>query len=126
MSLLDKLEQIYQDYGYCLNTLHSYEFDGSAGMEKMNSIMSDFHKELSSIAGYTVVKTEDYSVGLDDLPKSDVLKYYYHGPAAEGSVVIRPSGTEPKPKAYISVTAADRHTAEIIEHKIVADIETRL
>lgn len=126
ISLLDKLEQIYRDYGYCLNTLHSYEFDGSAGMEKMNSIMADFHKGLSSIAGYTVVKTEDYSVGLNGLPKSDVLKYYYRGPAAEGSVVIRPSGTEPKLKAYISVTAADSAKATDIEHMIAADIEARM
>ena len=111
---------------YCLNTLHSYEFDGSAGMEKMNSNMADFHKGLSSIAEYPVVKTEDYSVGLNGLPKSDVLKFFYERADANGSVVIRPSGTEPKLKAYISVTAADRHAAEIIEHKIVADIEARL
>lgn len=126
VSLLDKLEQIYWDYGYCLNTLHSYEFDGSSGMEKMNSIMTDFRKGLSSIAGMTVTKTEDYSIGLNGLPKSNVLKFFYEGSDVNGSVVIRPSGTEPKLKAYISVTATDKHTAEIIEHKIVADIEARL
>ena len=121
-SLLDKLEEIYNTYGYCLNTLHSYEFPGSAGMEKMAEIMSDFHKGLESIAGQGVVRTEDYSVGLNGLPKSDVLKFY----TETGSVVIRPSGTEPKLKAYISVTTENKTTAEEVEKQIAADLEKRL
>lgn len=122
ISLLQKLEEIYRTYGYCLNTLHSYEFPGSAGMEKMNSIMADFHRGLSEIAGKKVIRTEDYSVGLNGLPKSDVLKFF----TDSGSVVIRPSGTEPKLKAYISVTAADRETAEKVESAIKADLEKKL
>ena len=127
ISLLQKLEELYATYGYCLNTLHSYEFPGSSGMAKMNSIMKDFHKGLPSIAGMDIIKTEDYSVGLNGLPKSDVLKFFYeNGSGVSGSVVVRPSGTEPKLKAYISITATDRHTAEEIEQRIVADIEQRL
>lgn len=126
ISLLEKLNEIYREYGYCLNTLHSYEFPGSSGMEKMASIMSSFHEGLSEIGGMRVERTEDYSKGLNGLPASDVLKYYYRDPEAEGSVVIRPSGTEPKLKAYISVTAENKTTAENIEHNIVADIEQRL
>lgn len=126
ISLLEKLNEIYREYGYCLNTLHSYEFPGSSGMEKMANIMSSFHEGLSEIGGMRVERTEDYSKGLNGLPASDVLKYYYRGPEVEGSVVIRPSGTEPKLKAYISVTAEDKTTAETIEHNIVADIEQRL
>ena len=122
ISLLQKLEEIYRTYGYCLNTLHSYEFPGSAGMEKMNSIMADFHRGLSEIAGKKVIRTEDYSVGLNGLPKSDVLKFF----TDSGSVVIRPSGTEPKLKAYISVTAADREAAEKVESAIKADLEKKL
>lgn len=122
ISLLQKLEDIYRTYGYCLNTLHSYEFPGSAGMEKMNSIMADFHRGLSEIAGKKVIRTEDYSVGLNGLPKSDVLKFF----TDSGSVVIRPSGTEPKLKAYISVTAADREAAEKVESAIKADLEKKL
>lgn len=122
VSLLQKLEELYGQYGYCLNTLHSYEFPGSAGMEKMNSIMADFHKGLDEVGGEKVVSTEDYSVGLNGLPKSDVLKYY----TENGSVVIRPSGTEPKLKAYISVTAENKPKAEEVEKKITADLETRL
>ena len=44
ISLLDKLNELFDKYGYCLNTLHSYEFDGSAGFEKMQEIMETFHK----------------------------------------------------------------------------------
>ncbi len=72
------------------------------------------------------IRTEDYSVGLNGLPASDVLKYYYRGPDVTGSVVIRPSGTEPKLKAYISVTAADRTAAEAVEEQITAELEKRL
>lgn len=122
ISLLQKLEEIYSTYGYCLNTLHSYEFPGSSGMERMNSIMKDFHKGLDQIAGQKVIRTEDYSVGLNGLPKSDVLKYFTN----IGSVVIRPSGTEPKLKAYISVTADDRKAAQRIEEAITADLEKML
>ncbi len=122
ISLLQKLEEIYKTYGYCLNTLHSYEFPGSAGMEKMNSIMADFHRGMGEIAGQKVFRTEDYSVGLNGLPKSDVLKFF----TDTGSVVIRPSGTEPKLKAYISVTAADRKAAEKVESAIKVDLEKKL
>ena len=118
ISLLDKLQELYDTYGYCLNTLHSYEFDGSAGMKKMKDIMKEFHKGLDTIAGSKVRKTEDYSLGLNGLPKSDVLKFY----TDNGSVVIRPSGTEPKLKVYISITARDKTTAEEIEKRTEQDI----
>ena len=126
VSLLEKLEEIYREYGYCLNTLHSYEFPGSTGMEKMSEIMTSFHAGLDSIAGMNVLRTEDYSKGLNGLPASDVLKYFYKGDGVNGSVVIRPSGTEPKLKAYISVTASDRSEAEAVEKRITADLVTRL
>jgi len=122
LSLLQKLEEIYAAYGYCMNTLHSYEFPGSAGMEKMKAIMQDFHSGLDTIGGEVVVKTEDYSVGLNGLPKSDVLKFY----TDSGSVVVRPSGTEPKLKLYISVTAENREAAEAVEKRICAELETSL
>ena len=122
IGLLDKLNDLYATYGYCLNTLHSYEFDGSAGMQKMADIMSAFHKGLTTIAGQEIIKTEDYSVGLNGLPKSDVLKYF----TESGSVVIRPSGTEPKLKTYISVTAKNKDVATGIEAKISAEMAERM
>lgn len=122
ISLLEKLDEIYKEYGYCLNTLHSYEFPGSSGMEKMEEIMAEFHRGLDSIGGMKVERVEDYSAGLNGLPPSDVLKFF----TKNCSVVIRPSGTEPKLKAYISVTAEDKHVAETIEHNIASDIEKLL
>jgi phosphoglucomutase len=122
VSLLDKLNELYTTYGYCLNTLHSYEFNGSAGMQKMAEIMAEFHKGIESIAGQKVERTEDYSVGLNGLPKSDVLKFF----TSSGSVVIRPSGTEPKLKTYISVTAENKAVAECIERKIDSELSARM
>ena len=118
ISLLDKLNELFDKYGYCLNTLHSYEFDGSAGFEKMQQIMETFHEEvgegkkIESFAGKKINTVLDYSKGLDGLPKSDVLKYLLDGNC---SVVVRPSGTEPKLKTYISVSAKNREDAEVIE-----------
>lgn len=122
ISLIQKLQELYGSYGYCLNTLHSYEFPGSSGMQKMAEIMAEFHKGVSEIAGQKVEKIEDYSIGLNGLPKSDVLKFF----TSSGSVVIRPSGTEPKLKTYISVTAKDSPHAEIIEKEISAELEKRM
>ena len=75
ISLLDKLEELYKTYGYCLNTLHSYEFDGSAGFAKMQNIMQAFRGDIKEFGGRKVVKLLDYAPGLDGLPKSDVLKF---------------------------------------------------
>lgn len=122
ISLLQKLDEIYRTYGYCLNTLHSYEFDGSAGMHKMAEIMSEFHKDVSTIGGQQVKGVEDYTLGLNGLPRSDVLKYY----TESGSVVVRPSGTEPKLKTYISVTAKDKMEAEKIESDINAALAAKM
>lgn len=102
ISLLQKLDELYNIYGYCLNTLHSYEFDGAAGFTKMQEIMAQFHK------------------GLDGLPKSDVLKYLLEDNC---SVVVRPSGTELKLKTYISVSAERKKAAEAMEVRIVESLK---
>lgn len=100
ISLLDKLEELYRTYGYQINSLSSYEFDGASGFKKMQDIMANFRNNpLEEINGIKIDKCLDYSQGLDNLPKSDVLKYYLKD---KTSVVIRPSGTEPKLKVYIS------------------------
>ena len=129
VSLLDKLNELYQTYGYCLNTLHSYEFDGSAGFAKMQRIMKTFReevgpgKQVDAFAGKKIEKVLDYSQGLDGLPKSDVLKYLLEGHC---SVVVRPSGTEPKLKVYISVSAEDKRAAEKFETEICGNVESIL
>ena len=126
ISLLEKLSEIYGDYGYCLNTLHSFGFPGSSGMQKMGEIMSEFHTGLDTIAGMKVAKTEDYLPGLNGLPKSDVLKFFYESADVNGSVVVRPSGTEPKLKTYISITAENQSVASETEKKIQAELKTIL
>ena len=123
ISLLDKLEELYQRFGYCLNTLHSYEFEGSAGLEKMNNIMASMRDDMSEIGGLKIEKLNDYLQGIDGLPKSDVIKFYLEG---NSSVVVRPSGTEPKMKVYVSVSADSRIEAEKVENSIVSFMEQRL
>ena len=118
-SLLEKLNELYAQYGYCLNTLHSYEFEGAAGFEKMQRIMQSFRGNLKEIGGRRIERMQDYAPGLDGLPKSDVLKFRLSGGA---SAVVRPSGTEPKLKIYISVSAPDRQSAEKEEEKLAADL----
>ena len=123
ISLLDKLEELYKTYGYCLNTLHSYEFDGSAGFAKMQSIMQAFRGDIKVFGGKKVVKLLDYAPGLDGLPKSDVLKFLLEDNC---SIVVRPSGTEPKLKTYISVSAEDKEAAEKVEAEICKSAEKYL
>ena len=120
ISLLEKLEELYRDYGYCMNTLHSYEFEGSAGFAKMQSIMQAFRGDVKAFGGKKVVKLLDYAQGLDGLPKSDVLKFLLEDNC---SIVVRPSGTEPKLKIYVSVSTANKDAAENIEAEIVKSAE---
>lgn len=123
IGLLDKLDELYRMYGYCLNTLHSYEFDGSAGFVKMQKIMKSFRGDVEKFGNKKVLKLLDYAAGLDDLPKSDVLKFLLEDNC---SIVIRPSGTEPKLKMYISVSAEDKETAEKTEEEICRSAEEYL
>ena len=123
ITLLDKLEELYEQFGYCLNTLHSYEFEGSAGFARMQQIMKTFREEVGAgqyFGGKEIQTVLDYSLGLDGLPKADVLKYLLDG---DCSVVVRPSGTEPKLKTYISVSAKTRAQAQQIESEITAQLD---
>lgn len=123
ISLLDKLNELYDTYGYCLNTLHSYEFEGASGFEKMQSIMASFRGDIKEFAGKKIETCLDYNTGIDGLPKSDVLKFYLE---ENCSVVVRPSGTEPKLKLYISVSAKDEASARAVEEVLTADLENYL
>ena len=120
IGLLEKLNRLYAEYGYCLNTLHSYAFEGASGFEKMQKIMQAFRGGVRSFGGIPVTEVLDYLPGRDGLPKSNVLKFRMENNC---SVVIRPSGTEPKMKAYISVSAKDRPAAEQVEQAIAADLQ---
>ena len=124
ISLLDKLDELYKRHGYCLNTLYSYQFEGAAGFVKMKEIMKDFQTAgITEFGGRKVETLLDYNTGIDGLPKENVLKFLLEG---HGSVVVRPSGTEPKLKTYVTVSAPDKAAAEVIEKKIVEDLKKRI
>ena len=123
LSMIDVLNDLYQRYGYCLNTLHSYTFEGAEGFQKMQTIMQELRKtSLKEIAGRKVIEVRDYLEGINQLPKSDVLKYMLE---SNTSIVIRPSGTEPKLKVYLSVSADNHDAAEKMEAFIVNELEER-
>lgn len=123
VSLLEKLEELYRTYGYCLNTLHSFEFEGSAGFARMKNIMASFRDGITEFGGKKVTKLLDYSLGLGGLPKSDVLKFLL---ADNCSIVVRPSGTEPKLKIYVSVSAENEDIAKKTEQEILRTAEAIL
>ncbi len=119
-SILAKLEELYAEYGYCLNTLHSFLFEGSTGFVKMQEIMAKFRSGIEVLGKKEIMAVHDYSKGLNGLPKSDMLKYML---ADNCSVAVRPSGTEPMIKVYISVNAEDKETAARIEDSILSDLK---
>lgn len=123
VSLLDRLEQLYADYGYCLNTLHSYTYDGSAGFARMQAVMQGLRGGVASFGSRRVLRVLDYAEGLDGLPKSDVLKFILEGGC---TLVVRPSGTEPKLKLYLSVSAQSREAAQEAEAELLRSAEALL
>ena len=123
ISLLEKLNQLYEEYGYSLNTLYSYEFEGANGNEKMKKIMLKFRKNFSTLGGKRVIKVLDYSKCIEGLPKSNVIKFLLED---SSSVTVRPSGTEPKLKVYVSVSADMKKEALSTENLVIKDIEKYL
>lgn len=120
ISLVKKLNDLYNEYGYCLNTLHSFEFRGAEGFVKMQKLMQKFRDNIKLIGGKKILNYLDYSLGVDGLPKANVLKFILEDNC---SVVIRPSGTEPKLKVYISVSAVNKGLAVYIENMIAEEIK---
>ena len=110
-SIKQRLEEIYAEYGRYLNKVDSFEFPGLSGMDKMAGIMDGLRKETpKEIGGYAVVKVTDYKKPEETgLPASNVLIYTLEGGA---TVVVRPSGTEPKIKTYFTTLGKDLAEAE--------------
>lgn len=132
-SLAEVIDGLYEEFGYYLNQTYSFEFSGAAGMQKMADIMTAVRDNTpKSIAGYDVVKVSDYllrketdvatgSITDIDLPKSNVIALHL---ADDNAVIIRPSGTEPKIKLYITSVGKDKdNAAEICEKLVVASKE---
>ena len=112
VSLANKLSELYEKYGYSLNKLLSYTFEGEVGMEKMQDFMKSMREAEITIGDFEILKVTDYSAGIDGLPKSDVLQFNL---CDDCSVIIRPSGTEPKLKFYLF---ANGETEAISKNKI--------
>ncbi|MBR7072893.1 MAG: phospho-sugar mutase [Eubacterium sp.] len=128
MNLVDVMNSLYDEFGYYGNTVQSYTFEGAAGMEKMAGIMDGLRAQPpKEIAGYAVKAVSDYkssetvfddgSKEVIDLPKSNVLAYALEG---GNKVIVRPSGTEPKIKAYITAIGKSKADSKAIEDKLVA------
>ena len=96
VSLLDKLNEIYKTYGHYVSTLDCFQFEGAEGFVKMQNIMDEY-RTATEVEGKKIVSKKDYSKGIDGLPKSNVLKFAFEN---GDTMVVRPSGTEPKLKIY--------------------------
>lgn len=110
-SLKERLEEIYSQYGRYLNQVDSFEFPGLTGMDKMASIMESLRqKPLEEIAGIKVTKALDYKKTEETgLPAANVLIYTLED---GGTVIVRPSGTEPKIKTYFTTLGKDKAEAQ--------------
>ena len=124
-SIKEELERIYSQYGRYLNKVDSFEFEGLSGMDKMAKIMADLRADhLTKIAGYKVEKVTDYKKPEETgLPAANVLIYALEGGA---SVIVRPSGTEPKIKAYYTTLGKDLAEAQAQKDALSAAIKPLL
>lgn len=122
-SLDEVMTSIYDEFGYYLNRTESYEFEGSAGMQKMSDIMTNLRNaHPAKISAFKVTAYADYlnSYSKDTvtgetseitLPKSNVLSYSLED---GGAVIVRPSGTEPKIKVYVTAVGKSQQDASAI------------
>ena len=124
-SLKQRLEEIYAQYGRYLNKVDSFEFPGLSGMDKMAAIMQGLRENpLTEIAGYKVVNVTDYQKPEETgLPAANVLIYKLEN---NETVIVRPSGTEPKIKIYYTTLGKNLAEAEAEKEKLAAAIEPML
>ncbi len=124
MSLYEGLIELYNKYGFFKEETISLTLKGIEGLAKIKDIILFFREnDIKDINNIKVVDSKDYSKGIDDLPKADVLKYFLE----DGSwVAIRPSGTEPKLKFYIAVKGEDENIANEKIKGIKAYIENTI
>lgn len=117
-TLVDGLNEIYDEYGYFLDYLDSFLLKGKDGAEKIQNLMTSFRNKGTALFD-GIEEVIDFSTGIRDLPKENVLKYIWK----DGSwMAVRPSGTEPKIKVYYSIVDASKKNAgkrlEIIRNEI--------
>ena len=131
-SLVDVIDGLYAEYGCYLNTTLDFYFEGASGMDKMTAILSSLRENApAAIAGEKVVNIADYltheskdlvsgAVEHIDLPTSNVLAYTTE---SGNCAIVRPSGTEPKIKIYITAIGKDFDEAHAVTDKISADMK---
>lgn len=123
VSLLQKLEELSRKHGYSINLSRSYEFKGSTGLETMQRIMNSLRGGVQELAGKRVLSVLDYAKGIDGLPAENMLRFVLEDNC---SVIVRPSGTEPKLKTYIYVSAASEAQAMQLADKLITSSKALL
>lgn len=108
-TLVDGLNEIYDEYGFYLDYLDSFVLKGKDGAEKIQDLMVTFRNKGTALLP-EIKEIIDFSTGIRDLPKENVLKYIFN----DGSwMAVRPSGTEPKIKVYYSIVDPDKNNAKL-------------
>ncbi len=120
MTLYEGLEEVYKKYGYYKEELVSMTLKGIDGMEKIKYMMANFrNSNIQEIANIKVEKINDYKLGIENLPKSDVLKFILE----DGSwIAVRPSGTEPKIKFYFGCNGEEKIDVDNKLEEIIKEI----
>ena len=109
LTLYDGLQRLYANYGCTKERLITKTLYGEDGSKRIKEIMQKLRSNSpSKLGGLEITKVIDYSKGIDDLPKSNVLKFFFK----DGWFAIRPSGTEPKIKFYFGVSCDDEAEVE--------------
>lgn len=109
-TLLDVITSLYEEYGYYKNDLLSFTFEGESGMNKMQSIMNELRENTpNEIGGIKINSVVDYQNDETGLPKANVLEFRLDGNL---KFMVRPSGTEPKIKVYLSAVGKTSDEAE--------------
>lgn len=115
-SLVDVLEELYQEYGCYESKLLSFQFEGADGFAKMQSLMTELRTNRpAELAGIAVERSIDYQNDDTGLPKSNVLRFFLKNGA---EAVVRPSGTEPKLKVYLTAAEKDRTASQTVIHTL--------
>nr|WP_025847712.1 phospho-sugar mutase [Paenibacillus ehimensis] len=123
-TLYDVLQELYARHGYFLEKLESRTLKGKDGVEKIQSIMSDWRSAPpEELNGLRVVKVEDFSQGLYGLPSENVLKYTLED---DSWFCLRPSGTEPKIKVYFAVRGTSAQAASEAIEQLVQTVMSRV
>ena len=116
MTLLDAIEKLYAEFGCYRNRLESFAFEGEKGMHTMQALMAGLRAQPPArIGGLQVASVVDYSAEGTSLPAADVLEFRLEGGA---KLMVRPSGTEPKIKVYLSAVAPDEAGADQINETL--------